>query len=94
MRKQYAHLSSQKRGAPNFLIYDLVSRQQQWQATAEIKMVSVVNSHGPWAPATSRNRNKIENPGLVQQEHFKNRKHADLGVLKARLRLDHAAEEE
>jgi hypothetical protein len=82
MRKQYAHLSSQKRGdlailsAPNFLIYDSVSCQPRSQATAEIKMVSLVNLQGTWTSATSRNKNKIENPGQVQQEQNKNRKHA------------------
>ncbi len=35
------------------------------------------SSQGPWAPAASRNKNKIENPGLVQQEQIKNRKQAD-----------------
>ncbi len=63
--------------APNFLIYDSVSRQSRSQAIADIKMVSLVNSQGTWAPATSRNRNKLENPGLVQQEHIKNRKHSN-----------------
>jgi hypothetical protein len=83
MRKQYAHLSSQKRGdlailsAHNLLVYDSVSRQPRSQAIADIKVVSLVNSHGTWAPATSRHKNKIENPGLVQQEQIKNSKHAD-----------------
>ena len=40
-------------------------------------MVSWVNSQGTWAPATSTRKDKIENPGLVQQEQIKNRKHAD-----------------
>ncbi len=82
MRKQYAHLSSQKRGdlailsAHNLLVYDSVSRQPRSQAIADIKVVSLVNSHGTWTPAISRNKNKIENPGVVQQEQSKNRKHA------------------
>ena len=82
MRKQYAHLSSQKRGdlailsAPNFLIYDSVSCQPRSQAIADIKVVSLVNSQGTWTPAISRHKNKIENPGLVQQEQIKNSKHA------------------
>ena len=43
-------------------------------------MVSLVNSRVTWAPAKSGNKDKIENPGLVQQEQIKNRKHwyADL----------------
>jgi hypothetical protein len=61
--------------APNFLIYDPVSRQPRSQAIADIKIVSLVNSLGTWASATSRNKNKVENPGLVQQ--IKNRKHAE-----------------
>ncbi len=54
--------------APNFLIYDSVSRQPCLQAIADIKMVSLVNSQSTWAPAANRNKNKIENPALVQQE--------------------------
>jgi hypothetical protein len=82
MRKQYAHLCSQKRGylailsAPNFLIYS-VSCHQRSRAIADTKMVSLVNSQGTWVPATSRNKNKIENPGLIQQEQFKNLKRTD-----------------
>ncbi len=41
-------------------------------------MVSFVNSQGTWTSATRRNKDKIENPGLVQQEQTKNRKHAEL----------------
>ncbi len=65
MRKQYAHLSSQKRGdlailsAPNFLVYDSVSCQPRSQATADIKVVSLVSSQGTWTQAISRNKNKI-----------------------------------
>jgi hypothetical protein len=83
MRRQFSHLSSQKRGdlaifsASNFLIFDSVSRQPRSQAIADNKTVSLVNSQGNWTPARSRNKNKIENPGLVQQEQKKNRKHAD-----------------
>ena len=83
MRKRFAHLSSQKRGDlailsdSNYLLYDQVSRQPRSQAIADIKMVSLVNSQGTWAPATSTRKDKIENPGLVQQEQIKNRKHAD-----------------
>ena len=72
----------QKRGdlvilsAANFLIYDSVSCQPRSQAIADIKMVSLVNSQGTWTPAISRHKNKIENPGVVQQEQTKNRKHA------------------
>jgi hypothetical protein len=62
--------------APNFLIYDSVSCQPQSQAIADIKVVSLVNTHCTWTPAISRNKNKIENPGLVQQEQIKNCKHA------------------
>ena len=51
---------------------DSVSRQPRSQAIADIKVVSLVNSQGTWTPAIS----KIENPGLVQQEQIKNRKHA------------------
>jgi len=40
-------------------------------------MVSLVNSQGTWTPATSRHKNKIEKPGLVQQEQIKNRKHTE-----------------
>jgi hypothetical protein len=57
MRKQFSHLSSQKRGdlailsASNFLIFDSVSRQPRSQPIAEIKLVSLVNSQGSWTPA-------------------------------------------
>ena len=61
----------------NYLIYDQVSRQPRSEAIADIKMISLVNSRGTWTPAKSRNKDKIENPGLVQQEQIKNRKHAD-----------------
>ena len=44
---------------------------------ADVKMISLVNSRGTWTPAKSRNKDKIENPGLVQQEQIKNRKHAN-----------------
>ena len=83
LRQRFAHLSSQKRGdlaissTSNYLIYDQVSRQPRSQAIADIKMVSLVNSQGTWSSATSRHKNKIENPTLVQQEQIKNRKHAD-----------------
>ena len=83
MRQRYAHLSSQKRGdlailsTSNYLIYDQVSRQPRSEAIADVKMISLVNSRGTWTPAKSRNKDKIENPGLVQQEQIKNRKHAD-----------------
>ncbi len=40
-------------------------------------MVSLVNSRGTWVLAQSRHKDKIENPGLVQQRHIENRKHAD-----------------
>ena len=82
MRRRYAHLSSQKRGDlailsdKNYVIYDQVRRQPKHQAIADIKMVSLVNSQGTWTAATRRNKDKIENPGLVQQEQTKNRKHA------------------
>jgi hypothetical protein len=83
MCKQFSHLSSQKRGdlailsASIFLIFDSVSRQPRSQAIADIKMVSLVNSQGTWTPARSRNKNKIGNPGLVQQGQIKNRKHTN-----------------
>ena len=83
MRRRYAHLSSQKRGDlailsdKNYVIYDQVSRQPRHQAIADIKMVSLVNSQGTWTAATRKNKGKIENPGLVQQEQTKNRKHAE-----------------
>ncbi len=57
--------------------YDQVSCQPQPQAIADIKMVSLVNSKWTWTSATSRNKEKIENPGLVQQEQIKNQKHTD-----------------
>ena len=82
MRRRYAHLSSQKRGDlailsdKNYVIYDQVKHQPKYQAIADIKMVSLVNSQGTWTAATRRNKDKIENPGLVQQEQTKNRKHA------------------
>ena len=43
-------------------------------------MVSLVNSQGTWVPATSTHsdKDKIENPGLVQKDQIKNRKHADV----------------
>ena len=71
IRKPFSHLSSQKRGdlailsASNFLIFGSASRQPRSQAIADIKMVSLVNSQGTWTSARSRNKNKIENPGLV-----------------------------
>ena len=40
-------------------------------------MVSLVNSRGTWVLAQSRHKDKIENPGLVQQRQSENRKHAD-----------------
>ena len=39
-------------------------------------MVSLVDSQGTWTPARSRHKDKIENPGLVQQEQIKINKHA------------------
>ncbi len=39
-------------------------------------MVSLVNSQGTWASVISRNKTKIENPGLVQQDQNKNCKRA------------------
>jgi hypothetical protein len=85
MRRNFSHLSSQKRGDlailsdSNYLVYDPVRSQPRSQAIADIKMarVSLVNSQGTWAPATSARKNKIENPSLVLQEQIKNRKHAD-----------------
>ncbi len=59
------------------MIYDQVKRQPKHQAIADIKMVSLVNSQGTWTAATRRNKDKIENPGLVQQEQTKYRKHAE-----------------
>ena len=50
------------------MIYDQVKHQPKYQAIADIKMVSLVNSQGTWTAATRRNKDKIENPGLVQQE--------------------------
>ncbi len=41
----------------------------------------MVNSQGTWTSATSRHKNKIENPTLVQQEQIKNRKHDDFRLL-------------
>ena len=41
-------------------------------------MISLVNSRVTWAPAKRKKINdKIENPGLVQQEQIENWKHAD-----------------
>ena len=83
MRRKFSHLSSQKRGDlailsdSNYLVYDSVSSQPRSQAIADIKMVSLVNSQGTWAPATSARKDKIENTSLVLQEQIKNRKHAD-----------------
>ncbi len=83
LRQPLCSSLSQKRGdlaissTSNYLIYDQVSRQPRSQAIADIKMVSLVNSQGTWSSATSRHKNKIENPALVQQEQIKNRKHAD-----------------
>lgn len=83
MRKRFSHLSSQKRGdlailsTSDYLIYDQVSRQPRSQAIADIKMVSLVNSQGTWTPAINRNKNKLENPTLLQQEAIKDKKHAD-----------------
>ena len=83
MRRRFAHLSSQKRedlailSDSTYLVYDQTSRQPRSQAIADIKIVSLVNSQGTWAPATSARKDKIENPSLVLQEQIKNRKHAD-----------------
>jgi hypothetical protein len=69
MRKQFSHLSSQKRGdlailsASNFLIFDSVSRQPRSQAIADVKVVSLVNSQGTWTPARSSNTNKSRTQG-------------------------------
>ncbi len=63
--------------AQNYVIYDQVNRQPRPQAIAGIKMVSLVNSQGAWTSATSRNKEKIKNQGLVQQERIKNKKHTD-----------------
>ena len=37
----------------------------------DVKMVSLVAGNGTWAPANNVQRNKIENPGLDQQERIK-----------------------
>jgi hypothetical protein len=82
MRQRFSHLSSQKRGdlailsARDYLIYDQISKQPLSQAIADVKMVSLVNSQGTWTQATSRHKDKIENPGLILQEKIKNQKHA------------------
>jgi hypothetical protein len=73
MRQQFSYLSSQKRGdlailsARDYLIYDQISKQPLSQAIADVKMVSLVNSQGTWTQATSRHKDKIENPGLLLQ---------------------------
>jgi hypothetical protein len=82
MRQRFSHLSSKKRGdlailsAHDYLIYDQISKQPLSQAIADIKMVSLINSQGTWTQATSRHKDKIENPGLLLQEKIKNQKHA------------------
>ncbi len=71
MRQRFSHLSSQKRGdlailsVHDYLIYDQISKQPLSRAIADIKMVSLVNSQGTWTQATSRQKDKIENPGLL-----------------------------
>jgi hypothetical protein len=55
-----------------FQICDQISRQAQTELTeiiVDIKIVSLVNSSGTRTSANSLNKDKIENPGLVQQEH-------------------------
>ncbi len=63
--------------AQNYVIYDQVSHQPRPQAIADTKRVSLVNSQGTWTSATSRNKVKFENPGLVLQEQIKNWKHSN-----------------
>jgi hypothetical protein len=40
-------------------------------------MISLANLQGTWASAISRNKYKVENPGLFQQKQNKNCKHAE-----------------
>ena len=82
LRANHAHLTSKKRGDlatfsnSDFRFYDSISRLPRPEAIADVKMVSLVNSQGTWTPARSRHKDKIENPGLVQQEQIKINKHA------------------
>ena len=82
MRRQYSHLSTKKRGdlaivsSFAYQFFDAVSLLPRNQAIADVKIVSLVNSLGTWTEAESRHKDKLENPGLVQQEVIKNRKHA------------------
>ena len=81
MRARYFHLTTQKRGDlailwdSEFQFLDPISRRPWTDAIADVKVVFLVNSHGTWTPAQSPHKDKIENPGLVQQEQIKNHKH-------------------
>ena len=60
-----------------FQFYDSFSRRSHTEAIPVVKVVFfLVNSQGTWTLARSPHKDKIENPGLVQQEQIKNRKHA------------------
>ena len=59
-----------------YQFFAAISRLPRNQAIADFKIVSLVNSLGTWTEAQSRHKDKLENPGLVQQEAIKNRKHA------------------
>ena len=82
LRRQYSHLSSKKRGDLAVLattsalnVHDPIARLYRDQFIVDVKMVSLVAGNGTWAPAYNVQRNKIENPGLDQQERIKINKH-------------------
>ena len=82
LRRQYSHLSSKKRGDLAVLattsalnVHDPIARLYRDQFIVDVKMVSLVAGNGTWAPAYNVQRNKIENPGLDQQEQIKINKH-------------------
>ena len=80
MRRQYSHLSTKKRRdlaiVSSFAhqVFDAISCLARTQAI-DIKIVSLVDFRVTWTETRSQHKDKID-PGLVQQEVVKNRKHA------------------
>ena len=81
MRRQYSHLSAKKRrdlaivSSFAYEVFDAISRLACNQAI-DIKIVSLVDFRVTWTETRSQNKDKIENPGLFQQQVVKNSKHA------------------
>ena len=82
LRKQFAHLTSNKRGDlaipdtdGDITVYDPINRVHRPEFIIDVKMVSLVNGKGTWAPVINAAKNKAENPGLTQQEKIKIDKH-------------------